>query len=158
METWAKKGRRDKCDSVLLKMLSAGYKPDPLSCRLLLNVHASTDLADSAERTEETLQRLLQAGVRMDEHLLISQLQAWSKSKSPVAANKAEAALAKGLANGVRPSATLFNVLLDTHGKSRQPDSPEVPLLFPLLCFVSLPVVASQVSAITSRRASYSSL
>jgi pentatricopeptide repeat protein len=158
METWAKKGRRDKCDSVLLKMLSAGYKPDPLSCRLLLNVHASTDLADSAERTEETLQRLLQAGVRMDEHLLISQLQAWSKSKSPVAANKAEAALAKGLANGVRPSATLFNVLLDTHGKSRQPDSPEVPLLFPLLCFVSLPVVASQFSAITSRRASYSSL
>ena len=30
------------------------------------------------------------------------------------------------MAAGVRPSVTLFNVLLDTHGKSRQPDAPEV--------------------------------
>ena len=125
METWAKRMRRDKCDSILMKLLAAGYKPDPSTCRLLLSVHASTDLADSAERTEEALQRLLQAGVRMDEHLLISQLQAWSKSRSPAAANKAETALAKGIAAGVRPSVTIFNVLLDTHGKSNQPDSPE---------------------------------
>jgi Pentatricopeptide repeat domain len=130
MKAWADKGRRDKCDSVLMRMLSAGYKPDPISCRLLLSVHASTDLADSAERTEEALQRLLQAGVRMDEHLLISQLQAWSKSRSPIAANKAETALAKGLASGVPPSAALFNVLLDTHGKSKQPDSPLVCMIW----------------------------
>jgi hypothetical protein len=36
----------------------------------------------------------------MDEHLLMSQLQAWSKSRSLNAGNKAEAALAKGLAAG----------------------------------------------------------
>ena len=126
METWAKKNRRDKCDDILFKMLSAGYKPDPISCRQLLNVHASTDLADSADRTEEVLQRLLQAGVKLDEYLLVSQLQAWSKSRSPIAANKAEVALSKGIASGVKPTATLFNILLDTHGKSRQADSPEV--------------------------------
>ena len=129
METWAKKNRRDKCDDILLKMLSAGYKPEPISCRQLLNVHASTDLADSADRTEEVLQRLLQAGVQLDEYLLVSQLQAWSKSRSPIAGNKAEAALLKGINSGVKPTATLFNILLDTHGKSRQSDSPEVKKL-----------------------------
>jgi hypothetical protein len=57
MSAWARRNRGDMCDNTLSRMLAAGLRPDPLSCRMLLSAHATSERADSAERTDAALQR-----------------------------------------------------------------------------------------------------
>jgi hypothetical protein len=59
-------------------------------------------------------------------------LQAWSRSRSPLSAKKAEEALRRAINQGLSPSSHHFNKILDIRGKTSSTDTAKVCVL--LLC------------------------
>mmetsp|Transcript_27550 Transcript_27550/g.37882 ORF Transcript_27550/g.37882 Transcript_27550/m.37882 type:complete len:1909 (-) Transcript_27550:548-6274(-) len=122
----------DLCESTIFKMMSAGFKPAPYTCRIVLNALATASSLVPAERIENAVNRMMQMGVQLDTYMLSSLLQALSRTYTSTtssidasAADRAEVWFQRAFKSGVTPTLEQFNQLISVLSKTNRDDSAE---------------------------------
>ena len=96
--------------------------PESTCCNLIMNAFSSskpstTFRGDIGERTMAVMDQIQKSGKRWSPQWVMQSLMAWSRSKSPLAASKAEETLRRALQSGVELSHQHYNKLLDICSK-----------------------------------------
>lgn len=96
--------------------------PDPTCCNLVLEAFATPKAArslrdDPGERVTKLISRIVASGGKVSSNMAMQAMMAWSRSRSPLSARKAEQFLRSSLASGTQPLHQHFNKLLDIYGK-----------------------------------------
>lgn len=115
----------NECELLLnlhLLVVADSRSPDPACCDLVLEAFASPQAArclrdDPGQRATNLVSRIVAAGGKISSNMAMQTLMAWSRSRSPLAAKKAETFLRSSLSAGTKPLHQHFNKLLDIYGK-----------------------------------------
>ena len=96
--------------------------PESTCCNLIMNAFFSSKPSiafrgDIGERTMAVMDQIQKSGKRWSPQWVMQSLMAWSRSKSPLAASKAEETLRQALQSGVELSHQHYNKLLDICSK-----------------------------------------
>jgi hypothetical protein len=117
--------RLNECELLLNLHLSAVAdlrSPDPTCCDLVLEAFATQKAPrslrdDPGERATKLVSKIVTAGGKVSSNMAMQTMMAWSRSRSPLSARKAEQFLRSSLASGMPPLHQHFNKLLDIYGK-----------------------------------------